>query len=171
MASTTQGFDEFYKDIDKLLGNSTEKSLAERLLKSAGKQIGASLGRNTPVYEGYRDDYPTGQLKAGWFGNQRNANINDYVNNMPVTRAGTSLEIKFENKVQNTSLQEFGSYVDEGHGQEVGRYVGHNDVNARLVRPFIEGLNFVEKSVNETEMILEAALDRDAQIELNKDVR
>lgn len=128
--------------------------------------MGRNLAKNTPVYEGYRDDFDTGQLKAGWFGGKKNANVNEYVNTMPIRRNGKSYELIFENTVTNTSGLQFASFVEQGHGQEVGRYVAHNDVNARLVRPFIEGLRFAETSVLETEVVMEALLDAEISIEL-----
>lgn len=171
MEVITEGFEEFANDLGSLIGENGGTSLTETMLKSTGKQMGASLARNTPTYEGVRDDYPVGQLKAGWFGGRRNANVNEYVNTMPVKHVGNDLEITFENRAVNTSNMEFGQFVEEGHAQEVGRYVGHNEVNARLVRPFIEGLRFTEKSINETEQMLQGILDAEFNAEISKHVR
>ena len=158
---TTKGFDEFIQDLKGI-----EQTVPEKSLRIAGKEMGRNLAKNTPVYEGYRDDFDTGQLKAGWFGGRKNANVTEYVDTMPIRKNGKTYELIFENQATNTSGQMFASYVEQGHSQEVGRYVGHNDVNARLVRPFIEGLRFAEKSVLETETMIQALLETEISIEL-----
>ena len=158
---TTTGFDEFSKDL-----NTLKTTIPEKTLRAAGKAMGSSLAKNTPVYEGIRDDFDTGQLKAGWFKGRRNVNVNEFVDGMPIYKNGNDYELIFENQVTNTSAQQFASYVEQGHRQEVGRYVGHNGVNARLVRPFVEGLKFAEQSVLETEMMVQGVIDSAISIEL-----
>lgn len=170
MANETRDYSVFIRSLNRLIkGNmNLQKALVEDLLKTGAKDLGSRLAMNTPVYDGQRDDYPAGQLRKGWFGGKDDVNVGEYVDRMRVQRNGSDYEITFKNEVKNTSGLEFGSFVEEGHEQEVGRYVGHNGVNARLVRPFVEGLKFTERSLNETEANLPHLMEGRLQDVINE---
>lgn len=165
-STTTQGFDRFIRGLGKL---SDGQYLARKMLRQGAKSLGRALKEYTPEFAGERDDFPSGQLKAGWFGGSRDVEVSSYVDRMPIHQDGSTLRMVFENKSVNTSNMEFASFVEEGHAQEVGRYVDHNGFTGVLTSPFVEGLKFAEKAVLQTEIFF-PMLEYELQSEIDREI-
>lgn len=102
--------------------NINATELMNDVTRSSGSRLLAKVQKRTPV--------DTGQLRQNWTKSE-------------VTKKGVVHTITIKNPV------EYASYVEYGHRQQVGRYVPA--IDKKLVKPWIEGQHFVEKSRIEME--------------------
>lgn len=93
-----------------------------------------------------------GNLVRGWTGGTSYGNNPEiYAQTVPVLQSGNSYELSISNNV------EYAAYVEEGHKQEVGKfvpYIGDEDANgvrqgARLVRAKVPGVHMMSTAVVE----------------------
>lgn len=116
----------FRKKIVEEFGGDARKVDATEFLnqvtRTAGSRYLAKVQKRTPV--------DTGQLRQNWTKSE-------------VTKKGVVHTVTLKNPV------EYASYVEYGHRQRVGRYVPA--IDKKLVKPWVEGQHFVEKSRIEME--------------------
>lgn len=154
------GFDDWEKNLKKL--SDRNDNFVRNVSKKAGAYLQKNLIESTPVGEpnpldSYREP---GRLRSTWSNTNNLARIQNPVQN------GRNYEIELINDAKNSTGDKFGSFVDEGHHQEVGRYVAQ--IQASLVRPEVEGVRFMEKALFETEQTIGIVLENEIQKEFDK---
>lgn len=135
-------FSQFKKLADNFSRAEQEKLIAkfsEEVLLELANRLLRLTKKNTPK--------DTGQLKRNWFVSG-------------VKRKGEYFEVTVFN---NT---EYASFVENGHRQEVGKYVPA--IGKRLVEPWVEGSHMLRISMQEIEKIMPKLIGKRYQEFLKK---
>lgn len=163
MLKITYDFEELNEFLEKL--NTFTVKKREEFIKSVAKTLAARLISKVKT----RTPVDTGTLIRGWTaetheeaasGTGRGKNAIHYAAKLPIIKRGNVYEIEIINPV------EYASFVEFGHRQQPGRYVPA--IKKRLVRDFVEGKFFLEKSASELESETPAIIEEKLIRELDK---
>lgn len=110
---------------------------APKLASVIGRANGESAEKKVEAYQKAWGGYVGGTLKRGWTGGKEQ-NPEPFAETLPVEHGGKTFTITVEN------IEEYSSYVEEGHRQTPGRYVPA--IGRQLVQPATEGQHFLEKA-------------------------
>ena len=151
----------FRKTFDKLIEPEEQKTFYTKVTKQVAARMLAQLIKNTPVGENtyVTNDYGEqellmqgGTLRRGWLvkthkeavigkdpvAGAAKATAKKAVNRLTVGKKGNEYFVTLKNSVK------YASFVNDGHKQEVGRFVAA--IQKRLVHRWVEGQHFVEIS-------------------------
>ncbi len=169
------GFDTFQKNLNRINQNKTmffrlcAKELAARLLRKVIKRTPVGVNPNDrgyPVsedtYKKYWAGYTGGTLRRGWTAKSEeeaekggNPDITAFVDSLSVEKVLNTYQITITNPVH------YASYVEYGHRQEVGRYVGA--IERRLKRAWVPGQFILKISEDELREQSPAIIERNIE--------
>lgn len=124
-------FEEWAKQIDKLVDNKTAEKMTKQTLLELATAVLRRTKQKTPVISGH--------LRRNWQIGQ-------------VIKNGDYYEIEVFNPI------EYAEFVEYGHRQEVGRYVPA--LGKKLKQPYVEGQHMLRLSVQEVEELMPEVLEQ-----------
>lgn len=134
----TKGFKDLQKNLNKLQEQQID-AFVESCAKELAARLLARVIKRTPVGQYSKESGKTGgTLRRGWTIGEIKKNGNFY-------------------KIEIINPVEYGSYVEYGHRQEVGRYVPA--LGKKLKRAWVEGKHMMTISEEEIETIAPKVLE------------